>query len=317
MNKLKIAIIFAIFLFAMAGCGNKETESSEYNMFYVNKDETKIVEEAYTPQSENTKDIVDEFLAKLDENPENANYKKSKPDSVKLLNYSVDANQVYLTFDEGYYDMSSVTEILFRTSIVRMLTQISGIEFVSFYINDKPLKDVNDNVVGIMTASNFIENTGNEINSYERTTLTIYYANQEGNKLVETSVDLVYSSNMSNEKLIMEQLIKGPTSDKVYPTIPPETKLISVSIKDGVCYVNFDEGFLNPTYELIESVPVYSVVNSLLELPNINKVQILINGETNVTYREAINFDTLFERNLDIIENDSIVTSGKEDIIDE
>lgn len=317
MNKLKIAIIFAILLFAMAGCGNKETESSEYNMFYVNKDETKIVEEAYTPQSENTKDIVDEFLAKLDENPENANYKKSKPDSVKLLNYSVDANQVYLTFDEGYYDMSSVTEILFRTSIVRMLTQISGIEFVSFYINDKPLMDVNDNVVGIMTASNFIENTGNEINSYERTTLTIYYANQEGNKLVETSVDLVYSSNMSNEKLIMEQLIKGPTSDKVYPTIPPETKLISVSIKDGVCYVNFDEGFLNPTYELIESVPVYSVVNSLLELPNINKVQILINGETNVTYREAINFDTLFERNLDIIENDSIVTSGKEDIIDE
>jgi germination protein M len=316
-NKLKIAIIFAILLFAMAGCGNKETESSEYNMFYVNKDETKIVEEAYTPQSENTKDIVDEFLAKLDENPENANYKKSKPDSVKLLNYSVDANQVYLTFDEGYYDMSSVTEILFRTSIVRMLTQISGIEFVSFYINDKPLMDVNDNVVGIMTASNFIENTGNEINSYERTTLTIYYANQEGNKLVETSVDLVYSSNISNEKLIMEQLIKGPTSDKVYPTIPPETKLISVSIKDGVCYVNFDEGFLNPTYELIESVPVYSVVNSLLELPNINKVQILINGETNVTYREAINFDTLFERNLDIIENDSIVTSGKEDIIDE
>jgi germination protein M len=119
------------------------------------------------------------------------------------------------------------------------------------------------------------------------------------------------------EKLILEQLIKGPATDKVHPTIPPETKLLGVSIKDGICYVNFDEGFLNQTYELTESVPVYSVVNSLLELPNISKVQIMINGETDITYREAIHFDTLFERNVDIVEKDAIVTTGEENIINE
>jgi germination protein M len=301
----------------LGGCGNKKEASSEYNMFYVNKDETKIVEEAYKPQATETSKMVDEFLSKLDENPKDANYKKAKPDNVKLLNYSVEEKQVYLTFDAGYYEMSNITEVLFRTAIVRMLTQIPDIEFVSFYINDKPLTDTNGNVVGIMKADNFIENTSDEINSYARTKLTLYYANEEGNKLIETSVDVVYTSNISAEKLIIEQLIRGPLTDKVYPTIPPETKLNSISIKDGVCYVNFDEGFLNPTYELTESVPVYSVVNSLLELPSINKVQILINGETNITYREAINFNTLFERNLDIIESDSIVTGGEEDIINE
>lgn len=317
MRKLNLGIICAILLLILGGCGNKKEASSEYNMFYVNKDETKIVEEAYTPQATTTSEIVDEFLSKLDENPKDANFKKAKPDYFKLLNYSVEEKQVYLTFDAGYYEMSNVTEVLFRTAIVRMLTQIPDIEFVSFYINDKPLTDANGNVVGIMTADNFIENTGDEINSYARTKLTLYYANEAGDKLIETSVDVVYSSNISAEKLIIEQLIRGPLTDKVYPTIPPETKLNSISIKDGVCYVNFDDGFLNPTYELTESVPVYSVVNSLLELPSINKVQILINGETNITYREAINFNTLFDRNLDIIENDSIVTGGEEDIINE
>lgn len=317
MKKIILGVIFAILFFTLIGCGEKDTTASMYNMYYINKDETKIVSEEYTPTATSTDELVDEFLSKLDENPNNTNYKKAKPDDVHLLNHSIDSGQVYLTFDENYYNMSNVTEILFRTAMVRMLAQIPGIEFVSFYINDKPLVDANENVVGVMTAENFIENTGDEINSYERTQLTLYYANEEGNKLVETSVDVVYSANISTEKLIIDKLIKGPTSDKVFPTVPPETKLLSVSIKDGVCYVNFDDGFLAHTYELTESVPVYSVVNSLLELGNINKVQILINGETNITYREAINFDTLFERNLDIIENDSIVTQGKEDVINE
>ncbi|WP_192451614.1 GerMN domain-containing protein [Candidatus Galacturonibacter soehngenii] len=317
MKKLMHGVIYIVLFLTLIGCGNKQTATSRYNMYYINKEETKIVSEAYTPTATTTDELVEEFLQKLDENPQNTNYKKAKPDEVHLLNHSIDSKQVYLTFDESYYNMSNISEILFRTSMVRMLTQIPGIEFVSFYINDKPLLDSNENVVGVMTAQNFIENTGDEINSYERTKLTLYYANAAGNKLVETSVDVVYSTNISTEKLIIEQLIKGPTSDKVFPTVPPETKLLSVSIKDGVCYVNFDEGFLSQTYELTESVPVFSVVNSLLELGNINKVQILINGETDVTYREVINFNTLFERNLDIIENDSVVTEGKEDIINE
>ncbi len=50
-----------------------------------------------------------------------------------------------------------------------------------------------------------------------------------------------------------------------------------------------------------EVVPIYAIVNSLVELPAVNKVQIAINGETTRRYRELVSLDTLFERNLDII----------------
>ena len=57
-------------------------------------------------------------------------------------------------------------------------------------------------------------------------------------------------------------------------------------------------------YDVSEAVPVYSIVNSLLELSNVNKVQILINGETPKVYRESISLETIFERNFDLIETE-------------
>ena len=74
--------------------------------------------------------------------------------------------------------------------------------------------------------------------------------------------------------------------------------------KDGICYVNLDNGFLGQGYDVTEAVPVYSIVNSLTGLPGISRVQILINGETDLVYRESIRFDTIFERNLDLVEEE-------------
>ena len=68
--------------------------------------------------------------------------------------------------------------------------------------------------------------------------------------------------------------------------------------------MNLDNGFLGQGYDVTEAVPVYSIVNSLTGLPGISRVQILINGETDLVYRESIRFDTIFERNLDLVEEE-------------
>lgn len=311
-------ILFIFFLILLScglmGCSKREEKVSEYKLFYINKEETKIVSVPYNPTGVSTDQLVDEFIQKMNEKPEDVSVKMAKPSYVNMVKYHIEQQQVYIDFDAGYYNMPKVTEVLFRTAVVRTLTQIPGISYVSFYVGDTPLTDSMGNVVGIMTKSDFIENTGDEINTYQRANLTLYFANATGDKLVQTNVDVIYSSNISMEKLIIEQLIKGPSTDKVHPTISPDTKLLSVSIKDGICYVNFDEGFLKQSFEVSESIPVYSVVNSLLELSNVNKVQISINGKTNLTFREAIRFDTFFERNLDIIEGYSIKEEREESV---
>lgn len=140
-----------------------------------------------------------------------------------------------------------------------------------------------------------------KINSYERVKLKLYFADETGTELREITRTVVYNSNISMEKLVVEQLIAGPNSKEVYPTINPETKVNNVTVKDGTCYVNLNENFLTQTYNVSSEVTIYSIVNSLVELANVNKVQISINGETDGTYRETIPFSTVFERNLEVI----------------
>lgn len=72
-------------------------------------------------------------------------------------------------------------------------------------------------------------------------------------------------------------------------------------MKDGICYVNLDETFQSQPYNVSSEVTVYSITNSLVELSNVNKVQISINGETNISYRENLSLNNVFERNLDLL----------------
>lgn len=87
---------------------------------------------------------------------------------------------------------------------------------------------------------------------------------------------------------MVERLIAGPDAEneELYPVINPATKVLGVTVKDGTCYVNLDNGFLTQTYNVSAEVQIYSIVNSLVELSNINKVQIAVNGNTDMIFRE-------------------------------
>ena len=69
--------------------------------------------------------------------------------------------------------------------------------------------------------------------------------------------------------------------------------------------MNLTEGFLQQGLEVKEDVVVYSIVNSLVELNSVNNVQISINGDSNLKYRNKINLSTPLIRNLDIVESKS------------
>ena len=244
-----------------------------------------------------------ELIEQLGTVPEKLEYKVPLSGSLKLLGYSVTEDQLTLNFDEGYLTQSVTTEVLVRAAIVRTLTQIDGIRYISFQIKTEPLKDASGNVIGVMTADMFVDNAGNEINTYEKAKLTLYLANETGDRLEKVTRTVIYSSNISMEKLVVEQLIAGPQEgDKVYPVMNPDTRIVSVNTKDGICYVNLDNTFLTQIYNVNSEVTIYALTNSLVELPNVNKVQISINGDTNVSYKENISLSTVFERNLELVD---------------
>ena len=287
----------------MAGCRKQQqVDESGYRIWYINQDETCLKYENKELQSKNEEGLLREMMEVMRETPEDEDLKPVIPEDVQLLDFDFEHNQLYLNFSPEYKKMPKVYEVLCRAAIVRTLGQIDGVEYVDFQIDGEPLTDLDGKEIGLMNEDQFIENAGEEINAYKTADLTLYFANQAGDKLVEQRVAMEYNSNISLEKLIVEQLIAGPPFDGAYPTIPSETKLLNISIKDNICYVNLDEGFLETGYNVTESIPVYSIVNSLIDNTDAQKVQISINGETNRMFRESISFDTIFEKNEELIE---------------
>ncbi|MFP3153027.1 GerMN domain-containing protein [Lachnospiraceae bacterium ZAX-1] len=300
---LFLMVLLLVFLpVFLIGCGGNSQQDTEFHIFYLNKEKTRILPVAYEPETDETEGLIQELIENLSQAPDGVDYKKPMPKEVELITWTLVNHQLYLYFNSDYMNMDSITEVLCRAAIVRTLAQIPHVSGISFFAGDLPLMDKNNNPIGLMTADSFIENPGEQINAIHTATITLYFSNKEGTKLLpEIQEEVHYNSNISMEKLVMERLLKGPTVNDKISALPAETKLVSVSVLDGVCFVNLDDGFLNQNYEISEGVVIYSIVNSLAELSNVSKVQISVNGDTSITYRDKFSFDTLFERNLDYI----------------
>jgi germination protein M len=296
-----LAVAAAALMVQMTGCG-KKGDVSGYFIEYLNIDRTKLISVGYTPVADDVEGLIKEFLVALSSDPDAGDYRKPIPSNVEVTGYSLDGVLLSLHFDEDYSAMTPVEEVLCRAAVVRTMTQIDGIDCVCFYVGDTPLVDNTGAVIGNMYQESFIENPGEQINSIQDTSLTLYFANEDGDALVkETRADVYYSSNVSLEKLVMEQLLEGPKADGAISALPEGTRLVNVSVADGVCYVSLDDTFKNQDYRINEAIVIYSIVDSLTELPSVGKVQISVNGDTSGVYRDSYSLSNTYERNLDYV----------------
>ena len=305
MKKLKIILCVLACLLGMTACASsKEDGANTYSIYYLSNSETKVETHEYTMQSEGQTEQVDEMLLVLQINPTSLQYKAPLAMGFQLVDYKVAAGKVTLNVNEEYKNLTATQEVLVRAAIVKNLTQIPGINFVSINVDGAPLRDATDKIVGWMNRDQFLENEGSSFNTYKTVTLKLYFADEKGTGLMETTRTKEYSSNVSMEKLIVEELIKGPNAAGIFATINPQTKVANVIVQDGICYVNLDESFLTQVPNVTAEVTIYSIVNSLVQFKNVNKVQISINGDSNLIYRDKFNLADYYEGNEALIVND-------------
>lgn len=304
MKKLIICFLCCLSLL-LAACGKKENtidgEMELIKVYFLNTDETKISSQEMTIPAGESIDEITSIVTILQQDTNDAKIKSPIAGNMVLLSCNLDEGKIYLNFDEGYRALSKTTEVLTRAALVRTFCQVEGATSVVIQVEGENLTDSAGNLIGEMTADAFIDNEGKEINTYEEATLKLYFTNETGDGLVAVERVIGYNSNISLEKLVMEQLIGGPNLDGVYPTVNSSTKVISVTVADRVCYVNLDENFLTQVNNVTAEVSVFSIVNSLIELPDVRRVQISVNGETEILVREMISLDTIFERNSGLI----------------
>lgn len=116
----------------------------------------------------------------------------------------------------------------------------------------------------------------------EKIQITLYYAAKDGSQLVQENRKIDKVPGMARKTV--EELLKGPgATSGLANTIPTGTQLLDINLKpDGLAIANFS-GELKNSHSggsSSEAMTVYSIVNTLAQFPTVQRVQILLEGET-------------------------------------
>ncbi len=119
-------------------------------------------------------------------------------------------------------------------------------------------------------------------------------------RIIEGEDDIDYAA------AIIDEILKGPVNKNLNPAIRGEVKVLSVAIdENGLCTIDLSKEFetYNTGGSAMESMAIYSVVNSLCELDSIEKVKINIDGDEDAEYGGHFLLDEPFEPDKNLINN--------------
>lgn len=302
---LAFLCIFIISVCTLTGC-KKENEGqvpdeNTINLYYLSSNEDMLATEHYSLTSEDTIEQIEEVLDKLIAGPTKVGGIALLPRDLLVNDVVIENEIVKVNFSKEYY-INIQNEFLARLSIIQSIGNIDKVNSIELYINGQPIKDSNDKIVGNMNVNNYIVSKGRPDELKRTTNINLYFSNEKGDKLIQETIMADIPFNLPIEYTIVELLIEGPISKGQISAINPKTTINSIKIKNGICYMDLSKEFLTNTLDINEEIIVYSLVNTLVELSNFNKVKIYINGKVEEVYRDKVKISGFLERNLDIVE---------------
>ena len=131
-----------------------------------------------------------------------------------------------------------------------------------------------------------------------QTIVSLYFYNSNTKSLVPEG-RLIDVKELVEEpyKKLMELLIEGPQNESLSKTIPEGTIINKIELKGDILYLDLSKEFVDNHSggEEMESDTIYSIVNTMTNLTEVNAVKILIDGEENKAFNDnKIKFDDPF-----------------------
>jgi germination protein M len=173
----------------------------------------------------------------------------------------------------------------------------------------------------LLPASSLVMEEEEAIKLKDKKPVKLYFADKENVKL-RAEIRYINASDMkgnagSQATILIKELIKGPGKGvELESTIPGGTKLLSdVAVENRTAIVNVSKEFVekHPGGKDEEKLTIYSVVNTLTELREIEKVIFKVEGETRALYKENFKFDKPFPRSTSIISEEPPLKSRVEE----
>ena len=115
-----------------------------------------------------------------------------------------------------------------------------------------------------------------------RLAINIYFAATGEERKLAAEERKVVAGNPGNAlNSAMNELLKGPAKSYHFPVIPAGTKLLGAKAYEGVAEIDLSREFLENSLDsrILDEYIIYSIVNTVTEIPDINGVIFFIEGK--------------------------------------
>ncbi|OOO00355.1 MAG: hypothetical protein ATN35_07735 [Epulopiscium sp. Nele67-Bin004] len=297
--KLSLILVVCLLTSCNSGVGTVPENAEQFNMYYFSTVENDIIPQQVIINLEENIDKKDYILTVID-----TLYRLGNGMIVPIsLNVDLSNDIVSIILDEEYTFMSTQDQIVLRASLIYTLTELDFVEGIEFFVGENSLTNNIGVVMGVMDRSNVGIGAFNPNPATNYQTVVLYFRDEELDLLVAEKREIKINKDVPIEGYIMEELVKGPETEGLIPTLPSGTTINYIETKDNVCQVDlsYDRQAKEVLTDIGEELFVYSIVNSLTEIYKIEKVSFLIDGQRPEGSAGLMDFGVTFERNETIV----------------
>ena len=277
--------------------------TQEYEVCFLNKTKDGLTSEKRQTDKEGQA-LYRELLQQLIDGPKDTeNHKRAINENTKILSVLTDDNNTTtVNFSKEFESANSSQTLLAAYTVAKTLTQLSDTQQVVVQVEGKEIRNNSGEPEGPIANEDIVVGTG--AGEERELSVVLYFYNQDASYLEKETRRVRASSNETLEKYVVEGLIAGPKDSKLSATLNKDSKLVSIQTKDGICFVNFTGDFVsqNTGSSAQETGAIYSIVNSLTELDEVNRVQFLIDGKKTDSFG-SFAFNEPFERDESLIDS--------------
>ena len=298
----KMIIAFLSLLLILSGCSEQtpEADKKTVDLYFLNAEgNAMVVEAAQVP--EGTDDILTFALEKLLDGPKDIQHKKALPDGVKYNSIRLDNDIATIDLSAEFNYGTNVEQLMRRYTVISTACSVQGVSKAQLLVNGEMINSLSTGKpLSAMGKEDIVTDSAQVTN--DKVVLTLYFSDDNAMYLVPEARQVSLKEGERMTTLIVEELLKGPVNKSLLPTLSPDIKVLSTETKDSVCFVNLSSEFVSSVNggSAGEMLAVYSLVNSLCEVKEVRKVQILAEGKKIESFGH-IDLSEPFEKNESIL----------------
>ncbi len=261
--------LLLLFSLLLTSCSLNKSNSFSCELFYLsNKKSPSIVEKKTTFNCNTLEEAVTQAFNHLSDSAL-TDYDVLLPGGIELKAVSISNKTCSLTLSEEYLKLSDYANSLTDMCITKTMCSFADIDKVKIICGDKIFE---------FEESDFLLSAPRTY--YDSFTANLYFTGPKSTVLIPESRKVIISPETSLENNVLSALLSGPVSRELKSPIPAGTSLNGVSADNGICVVDLSDEFINNLShtQIDECLAIYSIVNTLTELPNIENVLFLVNG---------------------------------------